>query len=113
MLHLFKSKLNEKKGATSAKPRAEKGARAGPSKKRGREGGNIARTVRAVGQMPTPPPARSARPTSPPTDEFNHPIPTGVAVPLASSGGSTLALVGGDRSFSQAVSFKLPPNIEG
>jgi len=36
-----------------------------------------------------------------------------VAVPLASSGGSTLALVGGDRSFSRAVSFKLPPSIEG
>jgi len=36
-----------------------------------------------------------------------------VAVPLASSGGSTLALVGDDRSFSRAVSFKLPSNIEG
>jgi len=113
MLHSFKNKLNEKRGATGAKPRAEEGARAGPSKKRGRESDNIARTVRAAGQMPTPPPARSARPTSPPTDDFNRPIPTGVAVPLASSGESTLALVGGDRSFSRAVSFKLPPNIEG
>jgi len=63
--------------------------------------------------MPTPPPARSARTASPPTDEFNRPIPTAVAVPVASSGGSTLALLGGDRSFSRAVSFKLPPSIEG
>jgi len=36
-----------------------------------------------------------------------------VAVPLATSGGSTLALVGDDRSFSRAVSFKLPSHIEG
>jgi len=92
MLHSFKNKLNEKRGAVGAKPRTEEGSRGGPSKKRGREGGNIARTVRAVGQMPTPPPARSARPSSPPTDEFNRPIPTGVAVPLIN------ACVGGGRS---------------
>ena len=62
--------------------------------------------------MPTPPPARSSRPTAPPTDDFNRPIPTGVAVPLATAGGSMLAL-GDERSFSRAVSFKLPSNIEG
>ena len=109
MLHSFKNKLNEKRGATSARPRAEE---AGPSKKRNREGSNIARTARAAGQMPIPPLARSARPTPPPTDDFNRPIPTGVAVPLATAGGSMLAL-GDDRSFSRAVSFKLPSNIEG
>ena len=85
----------------------------GPFEEARSRGGNIARTMQAAGQMPTAPPARSARPASPPTDEFNRPIPTGVAVALASSGGSTLALVGGDRSFSRAVSSKLPPSIEG
>ncbi|KAL9332303.1 hypothetical protein ACSQ67_001913 [Phaseolus vulgaris] len=63
--------------------------------------------------MPTPPPARPARPTPAPTNDFNRPIPTGVAVPLASSSGSTLAPVGDDRSFSRVVSFKPPSNIEG
>jgi len=87
MLHSFKNKLNEKRGPTSAKPRAEEGARAGPSKKRGRESGNIARTVREAGQMPTPPPSRSARNASPPTDDFNRSIPTAVAMPVPASGG--------------------------
>jgi len=113
MLHSFKNKLNEKRGATSAKPCAKEGARAGPSKKRGRESGNIARTVREVGQMPTPPPSRFARNASPPTDDFNHPIPTAVTVPVSASGGSALALLGGDRSFSRAVSFRFPPGLEG
>jgi len=113
MLHSFKNKLNEKRGATNAKPRAEEGARAGPSKKRGRESGNIARTMREAGQMPTPPPNRSARNASPPTDDFNRPIPTAVAMPVSASGGSALALLGGDRSFSRAVSFRLPPGLKG
>jgi len=99
-------------GATSAKPRAEEGARAGPSKKRGREGGNIARTVREVGQMSTPPPSRSTRNASPPTDDFNRPILTAVAVPVPASGGSALALLGSDRSFSWVISFRLPPGLE-
>jgi len=38
MLHSFKNKLNEKRGAAGAKPRVEEGSRWGPSKKRGREG---------------------------------------------------------------------------
>jgi len=112
MLHSFKNKLNEKRGATSARPRVEESARAGPSKKRGREDSNVARTVREAGQMPTPPPSRSARAASPATDEFNRPIPTAVAVPISSSGGSALALLGGDRSFSRAVSFRLPSGLE-
>jgi len=105
--------LNEKRGAPSAKPRAEEAARAGPSKKRGREGGNIARTVREAGQMPIPPPSRSGRNSSPPTDDFNRPIPTAVAVPVPASGGSALALLGGDRTLSRAVSIRLPPGLEG
>jgi len=113
MLHSFKNKLNEKRGATSAKPRAEEGARAGPSKKRGLEGDNIACTVREAGQMPTPLPSRPTRNASPPTDDFNRPISTAVAVPVSATGGSALALLGGDRSFSRVVYFQLPPGLRG
>jgi len=112
MLHTFKNKLNEKRGATSARPQVEESARAGPSKKRGRECGNIAHTVREARQMPVPPPSRSARGASPATDDFNRPIPTAVAVPIASSGASALALLGGDRTFSRVVSFRLPSDLE-
>ena len=69
--------------------------------------------MRAAGQKPTPPPSRSVRAASPPTDEFNRPIPTTVVVPVLYSGGSALALLGGDRSFSQDVSFRLPAGLEG
>jgi len=113
---MFKNKMSEKRGATGAKGPIEESNRAGSSKgskKRGWEGSNIARTVRAAGQLPTPPPSRSVRATSPPTDDFNCPIPTAVAVPVSALGGSTLALLGGDRSFSWVVSFKLPPSLEG
>jgi len=60
MLNSFRNKLNEKRGAAGAKAPVEEAARAGPSKsskKRGREGSNIARTVRAAGQLSTPPPS--------------------------------------------------------
>ncbi|KAL9328166.1 hypothetical protein ACSQ67_003169 [Phaseolus vulgaris] len=53
----------------------------GPFEEARSRGGNIARTVRAAGQMPIAPPARSARPASAPTDEFNRPIPTGWPLP--------------------------------
>jgi len=112
MLHTFKNKLNEKRGATSARPRVEESARAGLSKKRSREGGNIAHTVREAGQMPVPPPSHSARGASPATNDFNCPIPTAVAVPIASPSASALALLGGDRTFSRAVSFRLPSGLE-
>ena len=53
------------------------------------------------------------RAVSPPIDDFNHPIPSAVAVPVIISGGSSLVLLGGDRSFSWAVSFDLPLGLEG
>ncbi|KAL9317949.1 hypothetical protein ACSQ67_014466 [Phaseolus vulgaris] len=43
--------------------------------------------MREAGQMPTPPPNRSARNASPPTDDFNRPIPTAVAMLVSASGG--------------------------
>jgi len=117
MLSSFKNKLNEKTGAAGAKAPNVEGARAGPSKsskKRGWEGSNIAHTVRAAGQMPTPPPSRTVAPAGlPPIVEFYRPIPTTVAMPVAASGDSSLALLGGDQSFTRAVSFDLPPGLEG
>ena len=116
MLHAFQNKLTKKRGAAGAKAPIEESARTGPSKgskKHGREGSNIARTVKAAGQLPTPPPSRSVRAASPPNDDFNRSIPTAVTMPVSASGGSSLALLGGDRSFSQVVSFNLPPSLEG
>ena len=98
MLHALKNKLSEKRGAAGPKAPIEESARAGPSKgfkKRGQDGSNIAHTVRAAGQLSTPPPSRSVRAASPPTDDFNHSIPTAVAVSVSASGVSTLALLGG------------------
>ena len=78
MLSSFRNKLNKKRGAAGARALTTDTARAGPSKnskKRAREGGNTA--VRAPGQMLIPPQSQTVtRVGSPPTDDFNRPIPT-------------------------------------
>jgi len=69
--------------------------------------------VRAPGLMPTPPPSRVVTHFgSPLTDDFNRPISTAVAVPVAATGESSLALLGGDRCFTRAMNFDLPPGLE-
>ena len=102
MLTTFKNKLSEKRGVAGTGLAPAETARAGSSlknpKKRSREGGNPARTFRAPGEMPTPPPSRTvARPASPPIDEFNCPILTAVVVLVAAAQELSLTLLGGDR----------------
>jgi len=116
MLSGFKNKLNQKRTVAGIGPAATEATRAGSSKnpkKRGREGGNTACTVRDPGQMPTPPLSRTVtRAGSPPTDEFNRPIPTAVAMPAAATGDASLTLLGGDKCFTRAMNFDLPPDLE-
>jgi len=116
MLSGFKNKLNQKRSAAGVGPASTEAARAGSSKnpkKRPREGGNTAHTFRAPGEMPTPPPSRTiTRPASPLTNEFNRPIPTEVAMPVAAAQESPLAILGGDRCFTRAMNFNLPPGVE-
>jgi len=116
MLSSFRNKLNEKRGAAGARAPTTNTARAGlskSSKKRAREGGNIARTVRALGQMSIPPPSRTVTHVeSPPTDDFNRPIPIVVVVPVAVIEKSSLALLGGDMCFTRAMNFNLPPDLK-
>jgi len=65
-------------------------------KKRARESNNTVQTFQA---MHTPPPSGMvARAGSPPTDEFNHPIPTTVVVPVEVVQESYLTLLGAIRA---------------
>lgn len=63
--------------------------------------------------MPTPPLSRATvRVGSPPTNEFNRPILTAVAMPVAVVQESSLPLLGGDSCFTRAMNFVLPSNLE-
>ena len=96
MLSSFRNKLNEKRGAAGAKtPTADVGQAPlrAPRSGAGREA-----TLPALsglrGRCRTPPSRTVTRVGSPPTGEFNRPIPTVVVVLAAASGGLSLALLG-------------------
>jgi len=117
MLAAFKDKLKEKRRVASTGPPPAAASRVGSSsknpKKRAREGGNTARTYRVPGEMPAPPPSRApANIGSPPTHEFNRPIPTAVAVPVAIVQESSLVVLGGDFYFTRTMNFNLPPALK-
>ena len=60
-----------------------------------------------------PPPSRAMTCVgSTPTDEFNRPIPTAVALPVTAAQESSLMLFGGDKCFTRAMNFNLPLGLE-
>jgi len=100
MLTTFKDKLKEKRGFVGTVPPLAVAARVGSlsknPKKRAREGSNTARTYHSLGEMATPPPSRiPVNVDSPPTDDFNRPIPLVVAMPVAAVQQSPLSLLEG------------------
>jgi len=103
MLKAFKDRVKEKKGRSSPET-LQTEAQAGPSqknpKKRAQKGGNIARTYRSPGEMPIPPLSQTTiNLDSQPTDDFNWPIPTTVAMPVAAVQQSPISMLGGDLRF--------------